>query len=239
MLPVFLSFCILVCLAALGLMGFRTATASQFFDVAQIEVRGTERSSKDDIERIVTTQTTRSGVWNADLFDIKARVEKLPFVRSAAVSRILPDGIRITVDERRPRAIAKLRSGDFLIDDEGVILAPAEKAEDTLPFTLLGWDETRSPDADKANLARLKMFEKMLAEWQQYDLAKRVKAVDLSDLSDPRAITEDSGRAVTISLGRDNFAEHLRRGIGAIVGKGEVFAGVELVGQNMILLPRK
>ncbi|HMJ09262.1 MAG TPA: FtsQ-type POTRA domain-containing protein, partial [Pyrinomonadaceae bacterium] len=89
-LPFFLSFCILVCLGALGFLGYRTVTASDFFDVAAIEVHGTERASKKDIERIVSSQSERSGVWNADLGDIKQKIEKVAFVRNAAVSQILP-----------------------------------------------------------------------------------------------------------------------------------------------------
>src|SRR3546814_4579322 len=56
----FLSFCILVCLAVLGFLGFQSVTASPFFDVSEIEVRGTDRASKQDIERIVSTQIGRA-----------------------------------------------------------------------------------------------------------------------------------------------------------------------------------
>jgi hypothetical protein len=49
---------------------------------------------------------------------------------------------------------------------------------------------------------------------------------------------EDSGTVVSIALGRDKFGEYLKRGINAIVGKGEMFEAVNLVGQNMILAPR-
>ena len=238
-LPFFLSFCILVCLSALGFIGFRTATASQFFDVSLIDVRGTARSSKQDIERLVSTQTAKSGVWNADLPDIKARIEKLPFVRTAAVSRVLPNGLRVSVEERVPKAIVRMSGGDYLVDEEGTVLARAENAEPELPFVMLGWDEAKSPQADKDNLVRLKTYQKMLADWQQFDLAARVKMVNLADMTDPRAVTEDSGRTVSIAVSRDNFGEHLKRGIGAIVGKGDTFDGVDLVGQNMILSPRK
>ena len=238
-LPFFLSFCILVCLSALGFIGFRTATASQFFDVSLIEVRGTARASKQDIERLVSSQSAKSGVWNADLPDIKARIERLPFVKSAAVSRILPNGLRVSIEERTPHALVRLGSGDFLVDDEGMILARSESTETGLPFVMLGWDEAKSPQADKDNLSRVKMYQKMLADWQQFDLASRVKAVNLSDMTDPRAVTEDAGQTVSIAVSRDNFGEHLKRGIGAIVGKGDTFDGVNLVGQNMILSPRR
>ena len=45
----------------------------------------------------------------------------------------------------------------------------------------------------------MKMYQKMLDDWQQFDLASRVKAVNLSDMRDPRAVTEDSGQTVSIA----------------------------------------
>ena len=238
-LPFFLSFCILVCLGALGFIGYRTVTASDFFDVVKIDVRGANRSSKEDIERIVGMQTERSGVWNADLPDIKERIEKLPFVKAAAVSRVLPNVIRVRVDERIPRAAVRLNNGDFLVDESGSMLARLQSVEASLPFVMLGWDEAKTEKAGQDNVERVKTYQKMLNEWQQFDLASRIRFVDLSDLREPRAITEDSGMAVSIELGRDNFGEHLKRGINAIVGKGETFEAVNLVGANMKLEPRK
>ncbi|HEV8591325.1 MAG TPA: FtsQ-type POTRA domain-containing protein, partial [Pyrinomonadaceae bacterium] len=238
-LPFFLSFCILICLGALGFIGYRTVTASDFFHVAKVDVRGTTRSSRPDIERIVNIQTERSGVWNADLPDLRAKIEKLPFVKSVAVSRVLPNGIRVVVFEHVPQAIVRTNGGDYLVNEEGTILARAEQGERDLPFVMMGWDETKSEKAGKDNLERLKTYRKMLAEWQQFDLASRVRFVDLSNLREPRAVTEDSGLAVSIELGKEDFGEHLKRGINAIVGKGNVFQAVNLVGQNMILEPRQ
>ena len=60
-----------------------------------------------------------------------------------------------------------------------------------------------------------------------------------TDMREPRAFIEDSGTVVSIALGREKFGEYLKRGINAIVGKGEMFEAVNLVGQNMILAPRK
>jgi hypothetical protein len=145
----------------------------------------------------------------------------------------------VSVFEREPLAVVRLAGGDFLVDGEARILARAEKEEPGMPFVMVGWDEERSEKADRENLERVKMYGKMLVEWKEFDLASRISAVNLSDLREPRAVTQDSGAAVSIGVGRDNFAEHLRRGIGAIVGKGETFEAVDLVGSNMILAPRK
>jgi cell division septal protein FtsQ len=238
-LPLFLSFCILVCLSALGILGYRTVTASNFFSVGRVSVVGTQRASRDDIERIAATQAERSGAWNADLDEIKARLEKLAFVRSASVSRALPNELRVSISEHLPVAVVQTAGGEFLVNEEAQILAPAESKEESMPFTMTGWDEAKSEKATKDNIQRIKIYRKMLTEWREFDLASRINTVDLGDLRDPRAFTEDSGLKVSIAVGQDNFAEHLKKGISAIVGKGGTFEGVELVGANMILTPRQ
>ena len=88
-----------------GLSGYRTATASDFFKVRAIEIYGNEKTPTEDIRRIVASETEKPGVWNVDLADIRARIEKFTFVRSAAVSRVLPAGIRVNVTERVKRQI--------------------------------------------------------------------------------------------------------------------------------------
>jgi len=238
-LPFFLSFCILVCLGVLGFLSYQSVTASNFFDVQAIEVQGVERSSKQSIARIVSSQTEKSGAWNADLLEIKEKVEKIPFVKTAAVSRVLPNGIRVNIFERVPQAIVRRASGDVLVDSEGNILAAVDGKEEKLPFVMTGWDETKTEKAMKDNVERVKMYQKMLSEWQQFDLASRITSVSLLDLREPRAYAVDSGMTVSIALGREHFGEYLKRGINAIVGKGETFDAVNLVGQNMILSPRK
>lgn len=238
-LPFFLSACILVCIGAIGFLGYRTVTASDFFNVATIEIHGTSRASRKDIERIVSIQSEKSGVWNADLAEIKQKIERVVFVKNAAVSQVLPNGIRVDIRERVPMAIVKLANGDHLVDGEGVVLAPVEGNEEKLPFAMTGWDDAKSERAMKENLERIKLYQKMLGEWQENGLATRIRFVNLADLRDPRAVTEDSGTMVSIAVGRENFGQHLANGIKAIVGKGTTFEAVNLVGQNMILAPRK
>jgi hypothetical protein len=127
----------------------------------------------------------------------------------------------------------------MLIDADGYVIAPAKESEPALPFMMMGWNEQKSEAAGKENVERVKIYQKMLAEWKEFNLSSRVLAVDLSDVREPRALIEDSGTQVSIALGREKFGEYLKRGINAIVGKGEMFEAVNLVGTNMILAPRK
>lgn len=211
-------------------MGYRTATASSFFDVKTIDVRGVARLEKADIERIVSRQTDKSGVWNADLAQVKADVERLTLVKAAVVSRVLPDGLRVNVTERAGRAVVHLNSGDYWADDDAVIIGAVGKTEERPPFNLIGWDESKTEKASKDNRERVKIYLKMLDEWQSFDLAKRVHTVDLADLQEPQAIVRDSGEAVSIILPRENYGKRLQNGLERIAGKGKEVKSIDVTG---------
>lgn len=213
--------CVLIAgLVILGFLGYRTATESDFFKVRSIDIRGNDKTPADDIRRIVASEVEKPGVWNADLANIRVKIEKFPYVKAASVSRMLPAGIRVDVMERIPAAVVHLRSGDFLIDGEGAILASAVGNEKDFPFALYGWDEAKTEKAPTDNIARLKLYKKMLDEWKQFDLATRVSRVDLSDIKEPTAIVEDSGRPISIFLAKDSLGKSLKTGIEAVSGKG-------------------
>lgn len=231
-IPLIFSAGILFCLGFLLFMGYRTATAAAFFDVKSIDVRGINKIQREDIEKIVRVSAQKSGVWKADLKEIKDNVEKNVLVKSVVVSRVLPDGIRVQINERIPRAVVHLNSGDFWVDDEAVVLGAVGKTEDRPPFAMRGWNEDKTDKAVKDNLERVKIYQKMLDEWQNFELAKRVDSVDLTDLQEPRVNVQDSGEAVTIILSKDNFGKRLQTGLEKIAGKGKEVKSLDLSSQK-------
>lgn len=226
--PLFFIVGILFCLGFLSFMGYRTATASAFFDVKKIEVRGTNRASKDDIERIVRFYSEKSGVWNADLKAIKNDVEKIALVKTVVVSRVLPDSLRVNVTERVPKAVVRTNTGDFWADDDAIILGEVGKDEVRPPFVLRGWDEAKDEKSAKDNRERVKIYLKMLIEWQDYELSKRVSAVNLADLREPQAIVQDSGETVTIILANEDYKNRLKSGLEKIAGRGREVKSIDV-----------
>lgn len=228
---------ILAILTGLGFLifkGYQTVTASSFFDVKKIEIRGAVRVSEDDVKRIVRSRTEQNGVWNAELEQIKADVEKLNFVKTAVVTRVLPDGILVRIDERVPRAVVRLNTGDFLVDDEALIVAKAEKNDSRPPFILKGWDETKSEKAQKDNRDRVKLLLKMQDEWQNLGITNRVTVLDLSDLQDAQALVDDSGKTISIFLGKEDYGKRLQSALTVIQGKGESIESLISHGGNVV-----
>jgi cell division septal protein FtsQ len=238
-LPLGICVCILVCLSALGYLGYQKVAASDFFNVKRVEVVGVGRASREAIENVARVETERTGVLNSDLFELKSKIEKMPYVKTASVTRVLPGGIRIRIVERQPVALVTRSGREYFADADGEILGMAETREDNLPFAMMGWDEAKSEKAMKENTERVKIYQRMVSDWRASNVLSRVQHINLSDVRAPRAVITDSGTTVSIAVGRENYAENLIKGIKAVVGKGSTFEAVDLVGSNMILAPRK
>lgn len=225
-----------ICVALLAATGvivaleYKTATSSSFFRLGKVDVNGNDRTSADEISRTVASSVEKSGVWNADIAELRAKIEKFPFVKTAAVSVALPTGIRVTVTERQPVAAVRLSYGDYLVDSEGGVLAAVGPNEKAFPMLMHGWDETKTEKAFVDNQARLKLYKKILDEWQQFDLTRRVKELDLANPREPVAVVEDSGRDIAVTLAKENFGKNLKTALDALNGKGARIKSVDAGG---------
>ena len=77
-------------------------------------------------------------------------------------------------------------------------------------MTIYGWDESKKDERVHAiTPPGIKLFQKMVVDWGEFGLAKRVKEVNLADLQEPQATVEDSGSRVSITLGRDSLSKSL------------------------------
>ncbi|MFN2501891.1 MAG: cell division protein FtsQ/DivIB [Pyrinomonadaceae bacterium] len=225
--PLMITAILLASVVFIGISGYETATASNFFELKYVDVRGTDRTAPDDVKRIVSAAVEKPGVWHADLSDIRAKIEKFPFVKSASVSRSLPSGIRVNVVERVPGAIVRMGEKNVLVDGEGIVLSTVGPDQEEFPFVLHGWDESKTEKAIPENLARLKIYRKMLEEWRQFDLASRVKEVNLANPREPVAVVEDSGRPIAVTLAREKLGNSLKTAVEALSGKGSKIKSVD------------
>lgn len=238
-LPLFFIGCILFCLGFLLFMGYRTVTASSFFDMEKVATQGVVNVSQEEIEKIVQSHTAQEGVWNADIDAIKNEVENLKYAREVSVSKVLPDTVRVIVQERIPRAVVRLEGKDFWVDEDGLVLNRISQKDEHPPFTMFGWSEQDSEEAQENNKKRVALYLELIDEWKSYSLAEKVKAIDLSDLKDVHAIVENSGKSVEIRLGETDFGTRLKKGIETIAGSDECIEYLITRGDQIVKGPCK
>jgi cell division septal protein FtsQ len=228
------------CLVWLMAAAYQKVTASSFFGVKAVEIYGTGRASEDDIRRTVQMSAAKTGVWNADIAEIRAQVEKLPWVRSAVVSRVLPDGLRVRVRESVPAVAVKTEQGELLwMDSDANVLGAVTKDEARSLIVLKGWEEKKTEGAQKLNQQRVKLYQKIMEELRLSGLDKRINAVNISDLEDTQAFVDQAGVTIPVSLGREDFAKRLQDALKTLESRdsGQV-ASLISRGKNVVVVSR-
>jgi cell division protein FtsQ len=234
-----------VVLAILALMaafiGYRVAASAAMFQVAQIDVSGTSRTSAEEIEGLTRRAVARTGVWRADLSAISAELGRLPGVRRAVVSRVLPDRLRVRVTERVPVAVVHTSNGHFTwVDDEGIALGEMKPADRVPSFFIRGWNEEGTEDARKENAERVQKYLEATHEWEVAGLAERVSEINLIDVRDVRAQLAGSDSQIEVRLGGKDLGRRLKVELEALdeykqTPRGSSITYVDLQGDRVIV----
>lgn len=210
-IPTLLKVIVAIAVGAFLFAGYRAAAAAKFFQLRDIEIQGNARASVEDVRALVKREVAEIGVWRADVAEISAELQRLPWVRQAIVSRVLPDGIRVRLTERQPRVVARMTSGRFVWVDEDAVTLGEMKPTDQMPaFFLRGWNEDGGETARKENSERVKKFLTLMQEWSNAGLAERVSEVNLIDMRDVRAQLAGDDSQIEIRLGSQDFLKRLR-----------------------------
>ncbi len=212
--PAVLKVALAVVIGILIFAGYRAAASASFFQVRRIEVQGTSRVPKDEVQAVVRKEAETTGVWNADLQAISGKLERLPWVKTAVVSRVLPDGLRVRVTERVPRAVVRTGSGRFRwIDDEAVLLGEMLPSDQIPAFFLRGLNEENSHVAHQENRERVEKFMELQQAWDSAGLSERVSEVNLIDVRDVRAQLAGDNSQIEVRLGAQDQGERLKKAL--------------------------
>ena len=100
--------------------------------VERVVFEGQHRATPQALRHLADVhQGTR--IWEVDLSDAAAAVERHPWVKEARVRRSWPDQLRVEVEEHRPAAIL-VYEGLYAIDEGGQVIAPITGVPLDLPL---------------------------------------------------------------------------------------------------------
>jgi cell division protein FtsQ len=133
-----------VCLVAVGAW---VALYSSVFSLRTVTIEGLARLSKQQVLAQAALPGGRS-LLRLDPAAIAARVERLPPVAHATVTRHWPHGLVIKVTERRPVAAVQTGSEWALVDIDGVAFATASAAPSNLVPVRVGAEMTQGGAAE-------------------------------------------------------------------------------------------
>ena len=210
--PTALRIAVIAIVCLLVVVVYRAAASASFFQIKKVETKGATRASVEDIQAVVRRDTSETGVWRADLQQISQHLERLPWVRKAIVTRVLPDGIRVRITERQPRAVVRNASGRFIwVDDDAVFLGEMAPTDQMPPFFLRGWSEEETGQAE--NRGRVKKFLELQKEWEEQGVSDRVSEVNLMDLRDVRVQLAGDDSQIEVRLGSQEQGTRLKKAL--------------------------
>lgn len=129
-----------------GLIGLGLATnfvfTSNAFRIEQVNVTGTQNDAL--IHTIQRMGRQGENIFLVNVPSLKERVEALPLVASADVSKQWPNQLTVAVTERRPALLWQTPQGTYSVDSQGVVIAPASQTPgaDHLKIVVAGMNAT-------------------------------------------------------------------------------------------------
>ncbi|HEX6718705.1 MAG TPA: FtsQ-type POTRA domain-containing protein [Pyrinomonadaceae bacterium] len=212
--PLALRIGVIAIIALIAFLGYRAAASASFFQIKTIETRGASRASIEDIKSVVHRDVSETGVWRADLQELSKHLERLPWVRTAVVTRVLPDGIRVRITEREPKAVVRTTAGRFIwVDDDAVYLGEMSPTDQMPAFFLRGWNEEESASAQTENRQRVRKFLELQRDWSAQGASERVSEVNLLDLRDVRVQLAGDDSQIEVRLGSQDQSARLGKAL--------------------------
>jgi cell division protein FtsQ len=174
-------------------------TTTDEFGVTQIDVRGVERASADAIDARLESYAGRN-ILDLDLKRIEAKVQSDPWVRRAAVRRVLPGTLQVRIEERSPAAVAIISDRPHLVDSTGYVIGPALDGTDIALPVLSGLEKLD----DDGLRAALRRGVRVIARLQRSsrEFAARIGELDLSRNDRVGIRTSDGGPTILLDPDR-------------------------------------
>lgn len=206
-------------LAPVGLVGYGLATfaltSSCFvlYSADDVVVTGNRFVSREEVLNALRLPLgTKPGagvnVFRLPLEEKRRLVESIPWVQSAALTRVFPHRLVVQVTERSPVAFVNREGRVGLVDAEGMVLEKPENSAFDFPV-LTGLEAAQGTDDRRARLALYTEFMTQLGE-ESPRSGWMISEVDLRDGDDLKALLVQGRETIEVHFGHEEFLERFR-----------------------------
>jgi cell division protein FtsQ len=144
-------------------------------------------------------------VFRLSLEAQRKQVEAIAWVRSAALTRVLPNRLVVHIIERTPVAFANVGGHVSLVDSEGVLLDRPESASFDFPV-ITGLDSKAGLDDCRTRIALYQDFMRLLAE----EISRSgwlVSEADVAEGDDLKALLVQGRETLEVHFGHEDFLQ--------------------------------
>lgn len=175
------------------------------FQVSKILIRGTEQCNPKDIEKF-TNSTYNRCIFKIDLPNLHRKIKSIGWVKTVSVRRVLPNTLQINIQERVPFGIIRADQ-HYLVDNEGVVIAPIQNQKPwNLPL-ITGMSEERLLASKRVNSPSLHSALEILKLMQDLKVKWLSEVLEISCENQENIVLYNKNRDREIRLGLNNLQE--------------------------------
>ncbi len=174
----------------------------------QIQTGPLANVSRSQILEVFGSDIGRN-IFFVDLEKRKKQLEQVPWIKTAAVMRFLPNHLRVEITERTPIAFVEIGSTTGLIDAQGVVMELPRSAQKFSFPVITGLNGTEPLSVRAARIRIFNRLEQDLDAGNAHYSAD-LSEVDLSDPEDVRVIVGDNSGTALVHLGSTDFQRRYR-----------------------------
>lgn len=172
-----------------------------------LELRGIRYASRVRILNAFSRDFGRS-LYSFPMAERRQALLRVNWVKDAAILRLWPNRVVVEITERRPAAFIDLKVDSMsrwaLIDSDGVILEPPQRA----PFQLPVITGVRAEEPQSMRGTRVRRMQRMMAELGM--LGDKVSEINVKDLDNLQITEQMGGNNLVLMLGDSHFASRLQ-----------------------------
>jgi cell division protein FtsQ len=174
-----------------------------------IQIAGNKHVSRSQILQVMGGDIGRN-IYFVPLDERRKSLEQIPWVQSASVMRLLPNHLRVNIQERTPVAFIQFGQRVELIDAEGVVMEIPVGTRASWAFPVVVGMRDSDPLSMRA--ARMKIYEKLITDLDSTGEKNSLdlNEVDLSDPEDVKVTVADNERSIMIHLGNSDFLDRFK-----------------------------
>lgn len=206
---------------------------SPMFNIQQIIVENNNVLSTETVESLSRIELYKN-IFLTNRIDVVKNVEENSYIDSVKVKRVLPDKIKIIVNERVEKYFIEFAEGKFaIVDENGYVLSITNERKNL--FELVG-NETSIEDLTKVDgnkvrlcnndLKKLDLVNEIVNVSKNYDVDTYITKIDTTEKDDMKLILAGEGKIVYLGSCTDLNTRilYMKEIINAEKGKnGEVF----------------
>lgn len=147
-------------------------------------------------------------IFKLSLDEERKRLESIPWVRAATLTRVYPNRLAVSVLERTPVAFVNVGGQVKLVDEDGVILEKPAKGDFNFPVI----SGLTASDEASERVARLSLYQEFMRELAKDALSSgwMISEVNLSDADDLQALLVRGRETVQVHFGHAKFFDRFQ-----------------------------